>query len=134
MLLHAFEQRRLCAGRGAVDLIGKQNVREDSTRPEDKFPGLLVKEVDTCHIRRQQIRRKLDAAGIQTETCCQRSCKRGLAGAGDVIEQNMPACQQRSDHPVKRIVLPDDRALHTGAQGSGKFRNWCHISHSNSFL
>ena len=39
-LLHRLEQRRLRAGRGAVDLVGEEDVREDDARHEDLLAHL----------------------------------------------------------------------------------------------
>ena len=60
MLFHRFEQGSLRFGRGAVDLIGKDDLPDDGTRTKFELILLLVINGDTRHITRQHVGGKLD--------------------------------------------------------------------------
>ena len=59
-LLHRLEQGRLSLRRGAVDLVDEQDVREHGPRPEAEPTLLLVVDVDTGDVRREQVGRELE--------------------------------------------------------------------------
>ena len=62
VLLHRLEQARLGLRRGAVDLVGEHEVREDRAglEPEDPLPVLLDEDVRAGDVGRHQVRRELD--------------------------------------------------------------------------
>ena len=92
---HRFEQRRLRARRGAVDFVGEQNVREHRAFVKMKFLILLVENGNSENVRRQQIRRELDALEFRVNGLRQRLGERGFAGAGIIFEQNVSARRKR---------------------------------------
>ena len=64
-LLHRFEQARLRARRRAVDLIDEEEVRHDRSRPEFEALRSLVVDRDAGDVRRDKVRRALDAVERQ---------------------------------------------------------------------
>ena len=115
-LLHAFEQCRLGARRGAVDLIGQQDVRKHGALDEGEFPGLLRVDLHAGDVRRKQIRRELHAGEIAAERPGQRFGQRRLARAGDVFQQHMPAGKQRGEDQFHLARFADDHSADVLAQ------------------
>ena len=66
-LLHAFQQRALCARCGTVDLVRKQDVCKHRSGMEDKLAFVLPVNARACDIRRQQVRRKLDTGKLAAQ-------------------------------------------------------------------
>src|SRR6185436_19926582 len=59
-LLHRLEQRRLRLRRGAVDLVGEEEVREDRAGPKLEVRVALVPDRRTGDVGRHEIGRELD--------------------------------------------------------------------------
>ncbi len=89
-LLHDLEERRLRARRRAVDLVGKDEVGEHRAGMEDESVLVLVEDRDAGHIARQQVGSELDALPRRPERAGEAARNRGLAHAGNVLEQQMP--------------------------------------------
>ncbi len=97
MLLHGFQKRRLRFRRGAVDLVGQQNVGEDRTALKLKTPsafGRLQHDVGADQVRRHQVRRKLDALKLQVQRLGQSPHQQRLAQPRHAFQQHMPAGNQ----------------------------------------
>ncbi len=69
ILLHRFEQGRLRLGRGAVDLVGQDDVGEDGAGDEADFAlaggHVLFDDVGAENVGRHQVWRELDAAELE---------------------------------------------------------------------
>ena len=65
---HTFQKSRLGPRRGPIDLVSKQDVGEDRTTSKFKFSRLLIEDIESRDIARQQIRRALDA-GKPSRNC-----------------------------------------------------------------
>ena len=86
-LLHRLEQRALRLGRGAVDLVGQHELREDRAALEAELAGLAVENRHAEHVRRQQIAGELHALERQAERAGEGVRERGLADARDVLDR-----------------------------------------------
>jgi hypothetical protein len=106
VLAHRFEQRRLRARRGAVDLVGEQDVREDRAAVELEGLLALVVDRDADDVGGQQVGRELDALELRVHRARQRLGQRRLAGAGEVFEQDVAAGEQGGEQLAQRAVLP----------------------------
>ena len=62
LLLHRFQQRRLCFRRGAVYLIGKQYIRHNETRAVLETVLLAVEHRESGDVGSHHVRRKLRPA------------------------------------------------------------------------
>ncbi len=94
MLLHGLEQGRLGARAGAVDLVRHQELGEDRPLDEpERAPavGALVEDLGAEDVGRHQVRRELDAAGIEPEHDAQGLDELGLGEAGHADEQAVAA-------------------------------------------
>ena len=93
-LLHPLEQRGLRLRRGAVDLVGEQDVGEDRALLElEVLPavGVLDDDVGADDVGRHQVRRELDARERQLEPLGQRLDQERLAETGHAFEQHVAA-------------------------------------------
>ena len=113
-LLHALEEARLRLGRRPVDLVGEDDLGHDRARPELELLVLLVVDREAGHVRRQQVRRELDAPEAAAEAAGDRLGEDGLAGAGHVLDQEVAAAQEGDERESDFVVLADDDALDVG--------------------
>ena len=108
---HRFEQRGLRARRRAVDLVGEDDVGEDRTC--DKFEGhvFLVEHARARDVGGQQVRRALDAAERASDRCRQGAGEHRLAGARQVLEEDVAARDQAGNREPHDAVLADDHPV-----------------------
>ena len=104
-LLHAFEQRRLRLGGGAVDLVAQHDVGEDRAGPELEVALLLVEDVDAGDVGGQQVGRELDVGGTSSRSSarspwpawsCRRRARPRSAGVPRRSGRRGPAGSQRA--------------------------------------
>jgi hypothetical protein len=107
-LFHALQQAGLGTGSGAVDFVSQQDVGKHRAGAEGEPAFLLVEKVDAGEVGRQQVGGELHTAELRVDRPGQRFCQPGLAGAGDVLEQHMPARDQSRDREVDDICFADD--------------------------
>ena len=110
-LLHGFEQRGLRFGRGAVDLVGQDQVGEDRPGLEAQSLGAMIVTFNdhaADDVGGHQIGRELNARILQMQDAAQRSQQRGLAEAGHAFEQNMAAGEQADENAIDHVLLADD--------------------------
>ena len=110
LFLHDLQQGRLAAGGGAVDLVGQDDLGEKRTGPELKLALLLVEEVDAGQVRGHQVRGELDAAEVPADAPGEGAQQHGLAGAGHVLQQDVPRGDQADHDLLDHLVLADDDA------------------------
>ena len=110
VLLHDLEQRRLDLRRGAVDLVGQQEVREHGA--ELRLERRLARSVDARadEVGRHEVRRELDPLERATEDVREGLDRQGLGEAGDALEQDVSAGQQADEDAFEHRVLADDDA------------------------
>src|SRR5690554_5078359 len=60
LLRHRLEHRRLNLGRGSIDLICEDDMRENRPAPKLKAPRLGIENIGPRNIARQEVGRKLD--------------------------------------------------------------------------
>src|SRR2546428_6177477 len=109
--LHRLEQGGLGLRRSAVDLVREEDVREDGTPSKDEFAGLAVEHVRPRDIRRQQVRRKLDAAEREAQARRERLRDQGLRQPRDVFDQEMAVAEDRPEDPFQDRTLADHHGL-----------------------
>ena len=110
-LLHRFQQRRLRLGCRAIDLIGEHHLREDGAAAKLERALLRVVDADAGHVAGKQIRGELHALEGAPRRARHRLRQHGLAGAGHVLDQDVPAAEERDDAQLDlRLLADDDRA------------------------
>ena len=122
-LVHGLQQRRLRFRRGAVDLVGQDDIGENRAGLELKLLLDLVEDADAHHVAGQHVRSELDALEGALEGMRQGLGQRGLAHAGHVLDQQMAARQQGDERQFNGFVLAANHApngaLQLGDQGRG---------------
>ena len=108
VLLHDLEQCRLDLGRGAVDLVGEEEVREDGAGLD--VEAGLVGAVDPRpdEIGGHEIGRELDALERAAEDVGEGLDRERLGQARDTLEEEVAARQQADQDPLEHLVLTDD--------------------------
>ena len=112
-VLHRFEQRRLRFRRGAVDLVGEHDVRENRPGLElEERPAVrvLLDDVGADDVGGHQVGRELDARERQVQHVGERVDEARLADAGNALEQHVAAREQAGDREVHDLLVADDPA------------------------
>jgi hypothetical protein len=112
VLLHHLEQRRLHLRRGAIDLVGEQEVAED--RPELRVERAVPLPVDprAYEIRGDEVGRELHAVERAAEDLGECLDRESLGESGNALDQEMSAGEEPYEHALEHLLLADDDALH----------------------
>src|SRR5256712_832490 len=129
--LHRLEERALGLRRRPVDLVREEDVREDRASSKDEVAALAVEHVRPSDVRRQQVRRELNATEPEAQARDEGFRDERLRQPGDVLDQEMTVAEDRpkdsfqdrslaDDHRLDRIEeiaanLPDGRNVHRHA-------------------
>ncbi len=109
---HRLEQGRLGLRHRAVDLVDEHDVREQRAAPELEVRELLVVDVHSGHVRRLEVGRALDAReGGVLDAARDRAGEHGLAGSGDVLEQDVAVAGERGQDELDLVVLAAQHPL-----------------------
>ena len=108
---HGFQQRRLSLWRGSVNLVGQHDVGEDRARLELKRALFLIEDFEADDIRRQQIGSELNPLEAAIEASGEGLGERGLADAGHVFDQEVPAGEKGHEREFDDIGLAPNHAL-----------------------
>src|SRR2546422_888657 len=98
-------------GRGGVDLVREEAVREDRAGSEDEIAGLAIEHVRPGDVRGQRARRELDAAEREAEARRERLRDQGLRQPRDVFDQEMTVAEDRPEDAFQDRTLADDHGL-----------------------
>ena len=109
---HGLEERRLGPRRGAVDLVRQQDVREDRALVEMEGVVALVEHRHAQDIRRQEIRRELDALEGGADRPRERLGERRLPDAREVLDDQVALGEEREHGEPKGLV----RGVHDQAE------------------
>ena len=96
---HRLEHRRLRLRRRAIDLVGEEQRGEDRAALEPQ-PSVAGRHQRAGDVGRHQIRRELDASGLQVHDLREAFDELGLAEAGVSLEQHVSAAQQRGEREL----------------------------------
>lgn len=91
---HGFEQGALRAGRGAVDFVGEEDVREDWAFVEFEFLLALMIDRNAEDVGRQNVGRELNTLELRVDGGGEGFGECGLASAGIIFEQNVAAARE----------------------------------------
>ena len=117
MLLHCFEQCRLCLGRGAIDLVREHEVGEDRASLEAQAAPtiqVLADDGGADNVSGHQIGCELDAAEPQRQHIAEGAHQERLAEARDTLEQHVTATEQGDEDQAHHLALPDDGFVQLG--------------------
>ena len=108
MLFHGLEQRRLRLGRGAIDLVRENQLREDRTRVEPERGALALVHRHSDDVGGQHVAGELDAVEVQPEKLREHLRQRSLADAGQILDQQVPAREQAGKREPYLALLAED--------------------------
>ncbi len=109
--LHDLQQRALHLGRGPVDLVGEQQVGEDRSERDLELAGRLVVDAGAEDVGGHQVGGELHPVEVPADRLGQRFHRERLGQAGHALDQDVPAGEQRHDHPFEQQVLAHDGLL-----------------------
>ncbi len=107
-LLHRLEECGLGLWRRAVDLVGEDDLAHHRAGPELERVALLVEDRDAGDVGRQEVRGELDAPEAAAERTREGLREDGLAGPGNVFDEDVPAAEERDDRELDLVVLAED--------------------------
>ncbi len=107
-LLHRLQQRRLRLGRGSIDLVAEQQVREDWSAVERELAALHVEDAVPGDVAGHQVGRELHPAEVAREDATQRVDKQRLAQPGNAFDEDVPLGEQGDQDPFNEFLLADD--------------------------
>ena len=111
---HGLQQRRLRARRGAVDLVGKDEVGEQRTGTKLELSDLLIIEIDAGQVAGQKIRRALHALEAPADGGGEGAQKHGFPGSRHVLQQDMAAAEEADEDTLDDLTLADDDGFALG--------------------
>jgi hypothetical protein len=109
-LVHRLEQARLRLRRGAVDLVGENDVGEERARLEAELRVRGVPHRHADHVGRQHVRGELDAGEPAADRPREARGERRLADAGHVFDEQVAACEEADHGQSHDAGLADDAA------------------------
>ncbi len=105
VLLHDLEQRRLHLRRGAVDLVGQQEVREDRAELDVEARLAGPQDAGADEVGGHQVGRELDAREAAADDVGDGAHGERLGQAGHALDEQVAAGEQRDEHPFEQVVL-----------------------------
>src|SRR5262249_23108478 len=109
--LHRLKQRRLSLGRGAINLVGENDVGEQGSSNELKLPvsccPVFFDYIGSGDIRRHQVRRELNSLEGQIENICNRPDQQRLGQSRHTGYQGVAPDKQGDQCLIDYLVLSD---------------------------
>ena len=93
-LLHGLQQGALDLGRGAVDLVGQDEIGENGTQMRDEPSILRLEDHGADDIAGQKIRGELDALELQAESGAEALDQECLGQTRHAFEKNVAIGQE----------------------------------------
>ena len=115
-LVHGLEERGLRPWRGAVDLVGEQDVREDGAAVKREGALLRIEDQRAGDVARQQIGRELHTGESHAEHPGKRLGERRLAHAGHVLQEHVPAGEDADQGEIDDGSLAAEHVAQAGAE------------------
>lgn len=119
--LHGFKQGGLDFGRGAVDFVGNDDVRENRSLLNGKFPRLRTVGFGSYDIRRKEVGSELYANRVEIERLGQRFRDERLREARNSFEQNVAIGKKTYEKTSQKVFLTDDDVGNFATEGIVRF-------------
>ena len=116
-LLHRFEQGALDLGRGAVDFVGQQQVREDRPAMDAELARALIEDFRADDVRGQQVNGELHAGELEVNGLGDGVDEERLGEAGHALKEQVAAGEECNQQPLDHHVLPHDNRRDALADG-----------------
>src|SRR5262249_49065212 len=124
LLGHGLEERGLGLRRGAVDLVGEEDVGEDRSRDERELPPAvrrLAPDARPGDVGGPQAEGERDAGEAQRQRFCEGADDQRLAGSGHALDEHVTAGEESAENGVDDVVVPDDDARDLAPDGTEDF-------------
>ena len=86
-------------------------MREHGTGAKLEIAGFLVVDGNAGDVRGQKVRRALQPLHLDIDRTRQGTRQHGFAGAGHILQQHMPATEERDDSQLDDRPFADDDLL-----------------------
>ena len=110
-LLHRLEQRRLRFRRGAVDLVGEQQMGEDGPGAELEVAVALIPDRRPGHVGGKEVGCELHAAEAEPDRLGKGTRRKRLRESRHILEQHVTVAEDAEQHELELFTLADHRAL-----------------------
>ena len=110
-LLHHLEQRALHLRRGAVDLVGQEEVGEHRSERRRELARALVVDAGADEVGGHEVGRELDALELAPDRVGDRLDRQRLGQAGHPLDEQVALGEERDRQPLEQHVLADDDLL-----------------------
>ena len=111
VLLHRLQERRLCLGGCAIDLIRQHDVRKNRSRSEHHAASTRVRvfldNVGACDVRRHHVRSELDSRELEIQDLSDGVDQQRLCQPGNTEKQAITTHKERKKHLLDHLFLPD---------------------------
>ena len=111
LLLHGFEERALCFRRRAIHFVCKHQLRKDRAALEFEAAAGAIKDRDADDVGRKQVAGELNALVSESQRLRESVGEGGLADSGNVLDEQMAACQQARHAEANLGILAQDHAI-----------------------
>ena len=108
---HHLEQGGLNLCRGAVDLVGEQEVAHHRAEFDIELLAALAVDPGADDVGGHQVGGELDAGEGAADDLCEGLHRKGLGHPRDALEQHVPLGKQTDQDAFDQLVLADDDPL-----------------------
>jgi len=77
----------------------------------DELAGALVVDRDSEHVAREEVTCKLHTSQVAPDRASERAGERSLAHAGNVLDEEMPAGEERHERELHGVLFAFERPL-----------------------
>ena len=106
--LHRLQERALHLRRGAVNLVGKDDVSKNRPFLGRKGPVLLIENHRADKVCRKKVGGELNALELRVYGRCERFYGESFGEARHPLQQNVPPAEQPDEESLHHVLLPDD--------------------------
>ena len=106
--IHCFQQRRLRAGRGAIDFVGEKEVGKDRSGNEIEVATLLAVEIVAENVRGEEIGRELHPPETAAKRGGESMGQGGFSDSRRTGDEGVPAGKERSEKKINRVFRTKD--------------------------
>ena len=134
---HRLEQRGLGLGRGPVDLVSEDDVREHRARLEAEAPrrglGVHVQELGPRDVRGHQVGGELDAVEAEVQGFGEAGDEERLREPRHPLEEAVAAGEQGDEELVDDLILSHDHAVEFGLHARVDVSQAVEVGHWGTF-
>ena len=108
---HRFQQCTLRSRRRAVDFVCEQDLRKHRSLADFELARIRLEHGTARHIRREQVRRKLDSRKVRPDGRRKSFCNRRLARSRHILDEHVTICEERHHKHFHLILFPQQNII-----------------------